>query len=63
MNRNDKPIPPMQLLTRKQAANFFQINLSTLHHHTKSGKIKAVGLGNRVYYRLEDLIASLKPLN
>ncbi|MCR9066092.1 MAG: helix-turn-helix domain-containing protein [Cytophagales bacterium] len=53
-----------KLLTRKQAAELLQINLSTLFHYTRSGKLKAWGIGNRVYYKLDEIMnEALKPLN
>lgn len=52
-----------ELLTRKQTAILLQINLSTLYYWTKSGRLKAYGISNRVYYKRSEVLDSLKPLN
>ena len=52
-----------QILTREETAKRLNVDYSTLWLWTKKGKIKAHGLGNRVYYYLSDIEAALKPLN
>lgn len=52
-----------ELLTRKQAAEFLHVNLSTLWLWTNAKKFPAYGLGNRVFYKKSEIIASLRPLN
>jgi hypothetical protein len=56
------PTPPKEYLTRKNVADMFQVNLSTVHHWSKSGKIKPLGIGSRVYYLRSDIEAILTPL-
>lgn len=51
------------LLTRKEAAKFLKINLSTLHNYCKQNKLKPLGLGKRVYFKKEELLNSLIYLN
>ena len=52
------------LLTRKETAELLGINLSTLWSYTKTGKLKAYGLGNKVFYRYSEILnESLRPLN
>ncbi|RDI06690.1 helix-turn-helix domain-containing protein [Flavobacterium sp. AG291] len=51
------------LLTRKEACDFLKIDSSTLWHWTNKGKIKAYGIANRRYYKKNELIDCLKPLN
>lgn len=53
---------PDQLLTRSEACDFLKINSTTLWNWTKSGKVQAYGIGNRVYYKKQELTASLIPL-
>tara|TARA_R110002049_G_scaffold306318_2_gene504603 strand:- start:4667 stop:4951 length:285 start_codon:yes stop_codon:yes gene_type:complete len=49
------------LLTREQAAEFLQINLSTLWHYQNRGKVKAYGIsGSRRYYKRSELLAALQ---
>jgi hypothetical protein len=52
-----------ELLTRDQACNFLSINKTSLWKHTKSGKLKSYGLGNRVFYKKSELLDAIKPLN
>ncbi|MDV6169686.1 helix-turn-helix domain-containing protein [Flavobacterium sp. DG1-102-2] len=54
---------PDELLTREETCHFLKIDSSTLWHWTKKGKVIALGIGNRRYYKKADLLASLKPLN
>jgi predicted DNA-binding transcriptional regulator AlpA len=52
-----------ELLTRAQVCQLLSINKTTLWKHTKSGKLKSLGLGNRVYYKKSQVLESIKPLN
>ncbi|WP_430816585.1 helix-turn-helix domain-containing protein [Carboxylicivirga sp. RSCT41] len=60
---NFQPKEPTEWLTRKEVIEILKINLSTLHTWTKSGKLKAWGLGNRVYYKRHEIEASLIELS
>ena len=51
------------LLTRSQAANYLQINLSTLWSWTKKGKVTALAIGNRVYYKKSEIDSALIKIN
>lgn len=51
-----------ELLTRKQACEFLQIDSSTLWAWTNKGKVKAYGIANRRYYKRSELVEALKPL-
>ena len=51
-----------ELLTREQTAQFLQVDLSTLHHWTVKGKIKALKLGKRVYFTKKSILESFEPL-
>lgn len=51
-----------ELLTRKQAANFLNIDISTLHLWVKKGKVPSFGIGNRRYFKRSQLVESLIPL-
>lgn len=58
-----KPIQPAEYLTRQQVARMFDVDLSTVHNWCKSGKLKPLGLGSRVYFLRTDIEACLLPLN
>ena len=51
------------LITRKQACDLLRINLTTLWKHTKSGKLKSFGIGNRVFYSKVQVLEAVKPIN
>jgi len=49
------------LLTREQAAEFLQINLSTLWAWQQKGRIKAYGIsGHKRYYKRSELLEALQ---
>ena len=50
------------LLTREETCKLLQINLSTLYHWTKKGRVKVYGIANRRYYKRSELLASLVTL-
>ncbi len=58
-----KPSDPDELLTRKQTAAFFKVNLVTVHHWTKRGLLNPHGIGARVYYKKSELLKRLLELN
>jgi hypothetical protein len=58
-----KPVQPAEYLTRQQVAKMFDVDLSTVHNWCKSGKLKPLGIGSRVYFLRSQVEASLKPLN
>lgn len=58
-----QPKEPTEYLTRKEVKNILHIDLSTLHRWTKKGKLKAYGIGNRVYYKRHEIESTLIPLN
>jgi hypothetical protein len=58
-----KPVPPAEYLTRQTVARMFDVDLSTIHNWCKSGKLKPLGLGSRVYFLRTDIEACLIPLN
>ena len=52
-----------QLLTRTETAKYLKVDISTLHNWTKKGKLKAYGLGNRVYYKKDEIEEALVRIN
>ena len=57
------PKLPNDYLTRREVANMFNVDLSTIHNWCKSKRLKPLGMGARVYFLRSDIEASLKPLN
>lgn len=52
--------PNLKLLTRKQTAEMLHVSLMTLYKWNKADVLKAYGVGNRVYYKLEDVELALQ---
>jgi hypothetical protein len=61
--KNFKPKPVKEYLSRKDVANMLDIDISTVHNWCKAGKLKPLGIGNRVYFLRSDVEKSVKPLN
>ena len=61
--RHFKPKQPKEYLSRKEVADMFGVDISTVHNWCKSGKLKPLGLGARVYFLRSDIEDSLTPLN
>jgi hypothetical protein len=58
-----QPVQPAEYLTRQRVAEMFDVDLSTVHNWCKSGKLKPLGIGSRVYFLRSDIEACLIPLN
>jgi hypothetical protein len=55
--------PINDLMTRKEVCTLLSINYSTLWKHTKSGKLKSSGIGNRIFYSRSQVLEAVKPIN
>ena len=51
------------LLTREEVCKLLTINKTSLWKHTKSGRLKSYGIGNRVFYKRNEVLESITPLN
>jgi len=62
-----QPIATPQLendfITRDEVCKLLNFNKTTLHKHTRSGKLKSYGIGNRVLYRRCEVLEAVKPIN
>lgn len=54
-----EPKQPNEYLTRTQVAKMLDIDISTLHNWTINGKLTKYCLGNRVYYKRDEVEAAL----
>jgi len=63
LKENFEPKTPVEFLTRKETAKLLNINLSTLHQWVKSKKLKAYGMGNRVYFKRSEIESSVIRIN
>ena len=62
-NNEPNTEPSNDLVTRLQVCELLSINKTSLWKHTKSGKLKSYGIGNRVYYKRSEVLAAVKPIN
>ena len=46
-------------LTKVLQSNLLKVNLSTLWRWTKDGKLNAYGIGNRIFYKKDEILNSL----
>lgn len=59
-NETNEPIN--DLMTREAVCKLLSINKVTLWKHTKTGKLKSYGIGNRVMYKRSEVLEAVKPL-
>ncbi|WP_080780241.1 helix-turn-helix domain-containing protein [Chryseobacterium phocaeense] len=59
LSKEFQPKEPAEYLTRQEVCEMFRVDLSTLHRWRKDGILIAYGLGNRIYFKrneIEDLL-------
>jgi len=59
LKKDFQPKRPSEYLTRNEVAEMLKIDLSSVHNWTKKGKLKAYGIGGRVYYKREEVENSI----
>ena len=50
------------LISRDEVCDILHFNKTTLHKHTKSGRLQSYSIGNRVLYKRSEILAAVKPL-
>ena len=63
IKKNYQPKEPVELMTRQEVADYFQIDISTVYNWTKKGTLISYGIGYRVYYRRSEIESSLIRIN
>ena len=58
-----QPKEPTEWLTRNDVKELLHINLSTVWAWTKKNKLKAYGIGNRIYYKRLEIEQAIQPIN
>jgi len=58
-----QPKQPTEYLTRNEVKDLLHVDLSTIWGWTKRGKLKAYGLGARVYYKRSEVEQAIKPID
>lgn len=59
LKKEFQPKEPDEFLTRKAAAEFLKISLVCLHDWCNKGIIKPYKLGNRTYFRRNEIIKTI----
>jgi len=49
------PKEPTEYLTRKDVADLFKVDISTIHNWTVKDILKAYSIGRRVYYKRDEI--------
>lgn len=62
LKKNFQPKEPPKLYSRQQLADFFDVDISTIHNWTKRGILTANQIGGRVYYKREDVESAMVEL-
>jgi excisionase family DNA binding protein len=62
LKKEFQPKEPQEFLTRNEVRDLLKVDLSTVHNWTKRGKLRAYGIGNRVYYRRDEVEQAIQPL-
>lgn len=60
LKKNYQPKEPSVYMTRNEVSKMLSIDLSTVHNWCKSGKLNPHYLGNRVYFKRDEVEASFK---
>ena len=60
--QSSQPDQADDLLTREETQKLLRISKTTLWKYTKAGKLSALGIGDRIYYKRSAVLAALQPL-
>ena len=63
LKSNFQPKEPNEYLTRQEVAKMLKIDLSTIHNWCKKGKLNPYGIGNRVYFKRDEVENAIVQLN
>ena len=58
-----KPKQPNEYLTRREVSKMLKVDISTISNWCKTGKLRPLGIGARVYFLRSEIEQSLLPLN
>lgn len=62
LKKEFQPKEPSEYLTRNEVKDILKVDMSTIHNWTKKGKLKAYGIGHRIYYKRSEVEEAIKPL-
>lgn len=58
-----QPKQPTEYLTKRQVADLFNVNISTICNWQKSGVLRPKSIGSRIYFLKSDIDSALISLN
>ena len=61
--QSEQTEPENEFVTRDEVCKLLSFNKTSLWKHTKSGKLKSYGIGNRVLYNRAEVLEAVKPIN
>ncbi len=61
LKNNFQPKDPAEYLTRTQVSEMLKCDISTVHNYTIRGLLLPYGIGNRVFYKRNEVEAALIP--
>lgn len=50
-------------ITIEETCKLLHLNKTSIWKHSRSGKLKSYGIGNRVLYKRSEVLGAVKPLN
>ncbi|AIZ41219.1 helix-turn-helix domain-containing protein [Cellulophaga baltica] len=62
LNENFQPKELIELMSREETANFFQISYPTLNNWTKNGILTGYRVGNRIYYKRSEIESQVQKI-
>ncbi|MEQ8520261.1 MAG: helix-turn-helix domain-containing protein [Cytophagales bacterium] len=60
---NESKTDQVKYLTRNEVAEYFSVSLVTIHDWSKKKILNPYRIGNRVYFKSNEIENSLKPIN
>ena len=61
IKENFQPKEPIDLMTRKETADFFGVSLVTIHNWVKYGILISYRIGTRIYFKRSEIISAMIP--
>ncbi len=58
-----EPIQPKEYLTKRNVADMFQVDISTINNWSKSKRLNPLGIGSRIFFLRSEVEASIKSIN
>lgn len=63
LKKDFQPKEPIEYLTRNEVRDLLKVDLSTIHHYCKKGKLKPHKLGSKIYFKRNEVDQAITPAN